>query len=364
MLKFSSVRSVPFWICLASFTVVWSNVASAQFKAYDVNHAPTAPNIDGIVSANEWAAAAPAEGDWTLLRTAAPGDPDVENSRFQMMWDADNLYLLFESDYGFWTGTTGGGDLSFSADNLNLYIDPNTDGEPNLGGSVDGYQLALSQPLGTTEWADTPRFVEDHVNAGFGNQGGPFSNFADIEVVQINGATGGTVEMAIPWDQFNGSEFHASDTGLFHPDAPIADEEWFFNIGRISSDGGNFLPIWQHNDSNSFVTRPDGVITFREALLASDLNKNGFVDFEDLTVLLANWNTDVGLEGGNLVEPLTSVVGFPDLTVLLADWTGPGPAGSPEAALGTEAVPEPSTFVLLALGAMGAVALRRRRRNC
>jgi len=94
----------------------------------------------------------------------------------------------------------------------------------------------------------------------------------------------------------------------------------------------------------------------------SDLNGNGFVDFEDLTILLANWNKDVAADGGNLVEPQTTVVNFADLTVLLADWTGPGPAASPEAALDAQAVPEPSTLMLAMFGLLGLAGLRRRRR--
>ena len=94
----------------------------------------------------------------------------------------------------------------------------------------------------------------------------------------------------------------------------------------------------------------------------SDLTRNGFVDFEDLTVLLANWNQEVTAAEGNLVDADTTPVNFEDLTVLLADWTGPGPAGSPEAALG-EAVPEPSSLLLALLATLGLSFYRRRRRR-
>ena len=100
--------------------------------------------------------------------------------------------------------------------------------------------------------------------------------------------------------------------------------------------------------------------------MLSDFTGNGFVDFEDLTILLANWNKAVEVELGNLVEPQTTVVNFEDLTVLLADWTGPGPGASPQDALGAEAVPEPSSLApliaaLFSLSGMGSMRCRRRR---
>ncbi|MCH8042774.1 MAG: tandem-95 repeat protein, partial [Planctomycetes bacterium] len=65
----------------------------------------------------------------------------------------------------------------------------------------------------------------------------------------------------------------------------------------------------------------------------ADLTGNGFVDFQDLTILLANWNQDVSAAEGNLVDEDGTPVNFQDLTVLLAAWTGPGPAASPPAAV-------------------------------
>ncbi|MCH8921790.1 MAG: hypothetical protein IIA67_01440, partial [Planctomycetes bacterium] len=66
--------------------------------------------------------------------------------------------------------------------------------------------------------------------------------------------------------------------------------------------------------------------------LAADLTGDGFVDFQDLTILLANWNLPVSAIFGNLIDPLNTLVNFQDLTSLLAQWTGPGPVASPPAA--------------------------------
>jgi hypothetical protein len=62
---------------------------------------------------------------------------------------------------------------------------------------------------------------------------------------------------------------------------------------------------------------------------AADLTGNGFVDFQDLTILLANWNRPVTAAEGNLVNAGGTSVDFADLTELLAVWTGPGGAAAP-----------------------------------
>ena len=80
-----------------------------------------------------------------------------------------------------------------------------------------------------------------------------------------------------------------------------------------------------------------------ESSLPADLTGNGFVDFEDLTVLLANWNQDVSAAEGNLVNANSTPVNFEDLTVLLAAWTGPGPAASPQAAAAEATVQRDTT---------------------
>ena len=142
---------------------------------------------------------------------------------------------------------------------------------------------------------------------------------------------------------------------------PLANWE-LLTIQGMSSNGQFFTGSGYNpaGDIEAWLVRLDapwGSVT-------SDLTGNGFVDFEDLTVLLANWNRHTTPARGNLVDANTTPVNFEDLTVLLADWTGPGPAGSPEGALGAEAVPEPSTLALTLVAALaGLPAVRRRRRG-
>lgn len=59
-----------------------------------------------------------------------------------------------------------------------------------------------------------------------------------------------------------------------------------------------------------------------------DLTGNGFIDFDDLTLLLSHWDQAATVGEGNLVDPTTSPVDFDDLTFLLSKWTGPDPSST------------------------------------
>ena len=192
----------------------------------------------------------------------------------------------------------------------------------------------ISHP-GPLVWGGEMRFFLDRGQVDYaGNAGNPVPMVRDAWVkVQLD------------------VDLLAQQASMFYNDEPLGDFAWngvdFVAVNLWAPAGTS--PIYYDNLS---LVPP----------VTSDLTGNGFVDFEDLTVLLANWNKDVTAAEGNLVEPLVTVVNFDDLTVLLADWTGPGPAGSPEAALG-EAVPEPSTLLLALLATLGLSFYRRRGRR-
>jgi len=85
-----------------------------------------------------------------------------------------------------------------------------------------------------------------------------------------------------------------------------------------------------------------------------DANSSGFVDDDDLAILLSNWEQDAGTITTWALGDFTgdTDIDDDDLAVLLGNWTGPPPGGA--------AVPEPATLALLGRG--GLLVLRRRRK--
>ncbi len=296
---------------------VYTPAMAQTIRNYDVNFTSNNIVADGIVSPGEWDGAAPATGEWRVLRQPF-SDVDEYNNRFSMLYDANNLYILYESDYDFGYLSNLGGTrpaINFSEENINIYIDPNRDGDFNTDENgdrllpgvasnvgVDGYQLAFNQYVGTSVSTGADRdgigfFTEAHVNLPFGDQGnwnqggsaveGPALDGSNIVVGQTNSNSQdvpaftapnayGIIEVVIPFADLDADEMISDGpggmipTGLNATDGgtrigPVPGEVWGFNSALITGDRSrNWLPIWNWQNSNSFPNWPHGTITFQE----------------------------------------------------------------------------------------------------
>jgi hypothetical protein len=246
-----------------------------------------APKIDGVVDPGEWGFASSGGGNWGMLRLPDTA-LDQEKSRFRVMWDNSFVYFLIQSDKTTWSPASGNSTpfvpgqqvqgISFGDDNINLYLDPNTDGESNFrpNNEVDGYQIAWNQREGTGSLGDdgngaqvfnnTGLFLETHINDPFGNQG-QWQGLRKSSFVQNHGSTGGVIEFALAWadiDAPSAAQFPVlpADTGTAHPRPAANGERWIFNLARISTDPNNFLPIWSWHPAQSFAVAPHGTLEF------------------------------------------------------------------------------------------------------
>lgn len=89
-------------------------------------------------------------------------------------------------------------------------------------------------------------------------------------------------------------------------------------------------------------------------VLMGDVNMDGSVDDDDLSLLLSNWGTGATWAMGDLSGD--GSVGDDDLSLLLSNW-GAGPPPAPTGA----GVPEPTAAVIVVLGAVLLLVRRRRR---
>lgn len=151
-----------------------------------------APTIDGIISASEWDNATIFDFQGTngfefVGESASTSAADFSGS-FRVMWDATNLYLLFEinDDTNQWDS---GGDWNdtYQDDSIEVYLDINNtgSGELNNGDGIFQYRFGLDGTASTIDgypttstggswWEDTQTFpttsgmAYDYTLAGVG----------------------------------------------------------------------------------------------------------------------------------------------------------------------------------------------------
>lgn len=382
--KWNIARRVAFAVALS---VAGGLVASAEaqiVRNYNVQFTATAPTADGVVSPGEWDTAAAAAGTWGVLRETE-ADLDTENNRFRMMWDATNLYVLYETNFNNYStpidkiGIPNPG-ISFGDDNLNMYFDPNTDGGPNFvrnpDDDVDGYQFAWNQyrdPDGGALISTNANrqgvgfFTEAHAGTPFGdnanwNRGGGQADGAalqDIVLAQKNGTGGGVAELVIPWANINA-------------DATIPGSTTDRDVNSdLIVDGGDYLKWQQGFGLTGEADKSNG-----------DINRDGSVAGDDLALWRGYYGRDYRVTGLNRVTgPINGEQWFFNMSRINHDAGGGNflpiwnwhPAqsfalrphgtitfqGRPGAEGVVSAVPEPATVVLAGLAAM-LIAARRR----
>lgn len=378
-----------------------AGAAAQDVRSYDAKFTNSAPTINGQLDGGEWSSATDPTGDFRLLGTSDPGTVDAHGTAWQALWDSSNLYLLVTSTYDFWPANPGGDDvnagLDFTADSLTLLFDPNRDDEPNVpdGGGpiyeqVDGYEISFNQWGGASEFRSNQTnslggmtvdgfvggafFGETPRGTIFDDDAGEYAPFArDVEenvalpngvvIAQNNDASGSFVELQIPWSFFDAwlpdggdpdatPSADADVSGLFLEAPPVNGDEWFFNVGRSTTDGFNQFPAWNYTQDFSFYSHPHGLLTFsRDAPngYLGDYNADGKVDLADFNILKTNFNgpDDVLAEDSHNDD---GVIDLADFNALKANFNTSAP------------VPEPSTIWLAIAAAASLAGLARRRR--
>lgn len=363
-------------------------------RGYEANFTTNTIVADGVISAGEWDGANGGGDSWGILRQPFTA-MDAQGHQFQMLWDDDNLYILYESNFNAYTSTffLGNPTINFSNENINFYIDPNNDGDLNIDpdtGQIgdpeddfldaDGYQIAFNQYLGNFISTGDDRqgigfFTEAHVDASAGDQAnwrgppgdklpgnqGPGINNSGITVGQTNSNTTGSVtEIIIPFVDLDADAFipAGAPTADYNGDG-IQDAEdyntWRDTLGDNVGGAGNGTLDGADGDDNGIVDEADYTL-WKDGyglggMKATGLNATAGVSPGDV------WGFNAGFIGdaGDNFLPIWSWHDNPNNNNdPFARWphgtlTFVGPEPNAAVTASGAAVPEPSTVVLLAL---------------
>ena len=286
MKLFNSNRLV---CCIASLSISISVYAVGP--NYDVVYTSTGATIDGIVSPGEWDEA-DQSGDWKVLRTNAN---DTHGNYIKSKWNESGIFLLYSTNYTNWDQKTSD-QFDWNTNSINLYFDPNQDQEAldRPAEELESYQIALNLYQGSAEfdgssYINTVGYEDSASNSKFNNTAWDGLG-SDSRMAMNNGAQGGVLELFIKWQDFN---VVVDDNDMLVTSSPTeTTTPWSFQIGAITTDGSNFLPVWNDNGGQAFVDSDNGwgTLTFLADTTTvgtlGDTDGDDDVDLDDYYTLL------------------------------------------------------------------------------
>jgi hypothetical protein len=162
----------------------------------------------------------------------------------------------------------------------------------------------------------------------------------------VNAISGNTTAGSSPTTNFHGSYSAFLNGGSLDPSIMLG--SW-----GVDTSSNVVWAVLDHGDNFASL-----VVNNAIALLTGDVNGDQIVNQLDLNVVFGNWlSTGASLAQGDANGD--GVINQLDINTITGNWLATGPVGG---GLASTSVPEPASYLLLAVGALGL--LRRRNRIC
>ncbi len=198
------------------------------------------------------------------------------------------------------------------------------------------------------------------------------ANFGGAFFQQVGGSyldMGGTPFTENDWYKLEGTVDTVNKTwSLNKINLTTNQTDSWSNIAFADGTADDVGMIYLRGSNNAQVhTLYDKILIGTEASqLAGDANGDGFCNFDDLSVLINNYGTASGATWAMADFTDDGAVNFDDLSVIINNYGATGAldaqAQAALGAVGLGTVPEPSTLVLLVVGALAGLGYYVRRR--
>ena len=238
---------------------------SAIALNYNVNYTATAPTIDGTIDA-VWSSASAAASSFKDNTDGVT--LSNQQTSVRLLWDMNNLYILFEADDNAIVAPATANDTNFDfatpQDTAEVIFDP-ADGQ-DVSSNDYIYHIAVNPAAG----------VYTYTEAGENSLGWDLGSGSQIAFT--SSGTNWRIEMAIPWSEFNSTL--ASSPGVLMG-ATGNGSVWGAQFGRLHGGGSppnnTVASKWDTQSYGAyFRTRPFGTITFTGGPAATGLNVSSF----------------------------------------------------------------------------------------